>query len=142
MSGKQRKTHTQFRFMVKNVFVEMYGIVAEVVESGLSANTRKVAQHPSIFSTRNTFEHTTPSSPQTTSSLVVGILHGVPFPQQVYSIIGLVLHPTVETLHPKNPLSQVSRQQLSEQFAFCCRIEITVRISAIHLQSFDSLLHI
>lgn len=142
MSGKHRKTQTQFKFIVKNTFVDTNGIVDAVSVSVFSASTLKVAQHPSIFSTRNTLEQVTPSSPQTTLSRVVGILHGVPLPQHVYNIIGLVLHPMVDMLHPKNPLSQVSKQQLSEQFAFCCKMEMTVRISAMHLQSFVSLLHI
>ena len=71
VSFKHLKLHTQFKFIVKNEFVATYGIVADVVVSGLSANTLNVAQQPSIFSILNTFEHTTPSSPHVTFSLVV-----------------------------------------------------------------------
>lgn len=83
VSGKQRSEQTQFKFIVKNEFVATYGIVAASAVSGFGANTRKVAQQPSIFSTLKTLEQVTPASPQVTFSRVVGILHGVPFPQQV-----------------------------------------------------------
>lgn len=118
VSFKHLKLHTQFKFIVKNEFVATYGIVADVVVSGLSANTLNVAQHPSIFSILNTFEHTTPSSPHVTFSLVVGILHGVPFPLHVYNIIGRVLNVKLVVVFPRNPLSHVSRQ-LSSHAAFC-----------------------
>jgi len=95
---------------VKNEFVATYGDTTLVVGSVLGANTLNVAQQPSTFSTLNTFEQVTPASPHVTSSFVVGILHGVPLPQQVYNITGLVLQPTVDTEQPKKPRSQVSRQ--------------------------------
>lgn len=110
--------HTQFKFIVKKEFVVTYGIVADVAGSGLSASTLKVAQHPSIFSILNTFEHTTPESPQVTSSLVVGMLHGVPLPQHVYNMIGRVLNMKLVAVFPKNPLSHVSKHE-SPQTAFC-----------------------
>ena len=125
VSGKQRSAHTQFKFIVKNEFVATYGIVADVVSSVFSAKTLNVAQHPSIFSTLKTFEHVTPSSPQTTFVLVVGILQGVPLPQQVYNTTGLVLHANEVVPQPKNPLSQVSRH-VSLHSAFCCKMFITV----------------
>lgn len=118
VSFRHLRLHTQFKFIVKNEFVAIYGIVADVVVSGLSANTLNVAQHPSIFSILNTLEHTTPDSPHVTSSLVVGILHGVPFPEHVYNMIGRVLKVKLVAVFPRNPLSQVSRQ-LSSQTAFC-----------------------
>ena len=105
--------------------------------------TLKVAQQPSIFSTRNTLEQDPGVVEQSTLSLVVGMVQGVPLPLQVYNVTGLVLQPTVVVPHPKNPRSQVSRQQSPQQLAFCCRILITVSISAMHLQeSFSTLLHI
>ena len=110
VSFRHLRLHTQFKFIVKNEFVATYGIVAAAPASGLSANTLNVAQHPSIFSILNTLEHTTPASPQVTSSLVVGILHGVPFPEQVYNMIGRVLKAKLVVVFPKNPLSQVSGQ--------------------------------
>lgn len=118
VSFKHLMLHTQFKFIVKKEFVATYGIVADVVTSGLSANTLKVAQHPSIFSILNTLEHTTPSSPQVTFSLVVGIVHGVPFPQHVYNMIGRVLKKKLVAVFPKNPLSHVSRHA-SSHVAFC-----------------------
>ena len=135
MSFKQRSAHTQFKFIVKNEFVATYGLATSVV-SGFGARTRNVAQQPSIFSTRNTLEQVTPTFPQVTSSFVVGILHGVPFPQQVYKITGLVLQLNgVVIPQPRKPLSQVSRQLSALQFAFCCRIQMTVSISAMQRQS-------
>ena len=111
--------------------------------SGLAAKTLKVAQQPSIFSTLKTLEQVAPAALQLMFSLVVGMLHGVPLPQQVYSITGLVLQLNVETPQPKKSRSQVSRQDSLEQLAFCCRMLITVRISAMHLQeSLSVLLHI
>ena len=84
VSCKHLITQTQFRFIVKNEFVATYGIVAASATSGFGANTRKVAQHPSIFSTLNTLEQVAVASVQVAvESFVVGILHGVPFPQQV-----------------------------------------------------------
>ena len=133
VSCKHLKTHKHDKSIVKNEFVATYGIVATSVGSGLSANTLKVAQQPSIFSTLNTLEQVTPSSPQTTFSLVVGIVHGVPLPQQLYNTTGLVLHPKVVAEHPKKPLSHVSKQ-FSEHSAFCCKTFIIVSISAIHAQ--------
>jgi len=124
---------------VKKLLVATYGIVSTSVVSGLGANTLNVAQHPSTFSTLNTFEHVTPSVPHTTFSLVVGMLHGVPFPQQVYNIIGLVLQPIVDTEHPKKPRSQVSKHA-SLHSALSCKMFITVRISEMHLHSFELLL--
>mgnify|MGYP006939909194 CR=1 FL=1 len=109
------------------------------VVSGFAAKTLNVAQQPSTFSTLNTLEHVAPASPQTTLSFVVGMLHGVPFPQQVYNIIGLVLHPTVDTEQPRKPLSQVSKQ-LSAHSALSCKMFITVNISDMHLHSFELLL--
>jgi hypothetical protein len=50
----------------------------------LSARTLNVQQFPSIFSTLNTLEHVAEDPVQVAvESLVIGILHGVPFPQQV-----------------------------------------------------------
>lgn len=118
VSFRHLRLHTQFKFIVKNEFVAIYGIVAAVAASGLSANTLNVAQHPSIFSILNTLEQTTSSSPHVTFSFVVGILHGVPLPQQVYNMIGRVLKVKLVAVFPKNPLSQVSRQP-SSQTAFC-----------------------
>lgn len=118
VSFKQRMQHTQLRFIVKNALVATYGIVAFVATSGLSARTLNVAQFPSIFSILNTFEQTTFSSPQVTFSLVVGILQGVPFPADVYNMIGRVLNTKLVAVFPKNPLSHVSRQA-SPQTAFC-----------------------
>ena len=90
--------------------------------------TLKVAQQPSIFSTLNTLEQVASPVPHTTFSRVVGILHGVPFPQHVYNTTGLVLHPRVVVPHPKNPLSQVSKQVSPQQLAFCCNTFITGKI--------------
>ena len=42
-----------------------------------------IQQIKSNFSILNTFEQTTPSSPQTTLSRVIGMLQGVPLPQHV-----------------------------------------------------------
>lgn len=121
--------------MVKNEFVATYGFSVSVV-SGFGAKTRNVAQQPSIFSTRKTLEQVVPTFSQLISSFVVGILHGVPLPQQVYKITGLVLQLNgVVTPQPRNPLSQVSRQLSALQFAFCCRMQMTVSISAIQRQS-------
>ena len=130
------------KFIVKNELVATYGIKVSVV-SGFGAKTLNVAQQPSIFSTLNTLEQVTPSSPHTTFSRVVGILHGVPLPQHVYNITGLVLQFNVVAPHPKNPRSHVSKQ-VSLQLAFCCNILITVSISAMHLHDSFSvlLLHI
>lgn len=59
---------------------------------------------------------------------------------------GLVLQLNgVEMPHPKKPLSQVSRHVSALQFAFCCKIQITVSISAMQRQSLfvvSLLLHI
>jgi len=118
---------------VKKQLVATYGISAVCVSSVLGANTLKVQQHPSTFSTLNTSEHVTPISPHSPASLDVGILHGVPLHPQVYSLIGRVLKQGQLTEQPKNPLSQVSRQQ-SFVSAFCCKIHITVRISDMQLQ--------
>lgn len=139
MSCKHLNEQTQFRFIVKKLFVATYGIVSTSVVSGFGASTLNVAQHPSTFSTLNTFEHVTPAVPQTTSSLVVGIDHGVPFPQQVYNTTGLVLQPNVDTEHPKKPRSQVSKHA-SLHSALSCNMLITVRISEMHLHSFELLL--
>ena len=102
---------------MKNELVATYGV--KDVGSGFSASTLNVAQHPSIFSTLNTFEQVTPSSPQTTFSRVVGTENGVTPPEHVYKITGLVLHPKVVVPHPRNPLSQVSKQVSPQQLAFC-----------------------
>lgn len=83
VSCKHLITHRQFKSIVKKELVATYGIVALSVVSGFGARTRNVAQHPSSFSILNTLEHVTPGVPQVTGSLVVGMLHGVPFPQQV-----------------------------------------------------------
>ena len=93
--------------------------MSTVVGSVLAANTRNVAQQPSTFSTLNTLEHVTPTVVQSTFSLVVGIDHGVPLPAQVYSIIGLVLHPTVDTAHPRKPRSQVSKHASAHSALSC-----------------------
>lgn len=129
VSGKQRKAQQQLRFIVKKEFVATYGIVTASAGSGFEASTRKVAQLPSIFSTRNTQDVSAASQ---LPSRVVGILKGTPFPAHVYNMIGLVLQLKVVTLQPRKPRSQVSRQ-LSEQSALLCRILITVKISAIQL---------
>ena len=135
MSFKHLRLHTQFKFIVKNEFVGTYGLATSVV-SGFGARTRNVAQHPSTFSTRNTFEQVTPASPQVTSSFTVGILHGVPFPQQVYNITGLVLQLSgAEIPHPRKPRSQVSKHVSLLQFAFCCKIQMTVSISEMQRHS-------
>ena len=128
--------------MVKNEFVATYGFSVSVV-SGFGAKTRNVAQQPSIFSTRKTLEQLPGVVVQSILSLVVGIVHGAPLPLQVYKVIGLVLQLKVVVPQPKNPRSQVSKQQSPQQLAFCCKILMTVNISAIHLQeSFSTLLHI
>jgi len=133
VSFKHLKAQQQFKFIVKNEFVPIYGMFGSVV-SGFVVRTLKVAQHPSIFSILKTFEHTTPSSPQVTSSFVVGMLHGVPLPEHVYNMIGLVLHISEVVEQPKNPLSHVSRQ-LSLHSALFCNMLIVFKMSAMHLQS-------
>jgi hypothetical protein len=140
VSLKHLTAQTQDKSIVKKLLVEIYGIELQQLSCVLGARTLNVAQHPSIFSTLNTFEQTTPSSPHTTFSRVVGILHGVPFPQHVYKITGLVLQPKVVVPQPKNPLSQVSKQVSPQQLAFCCKTFITVRISAMQRQLSTSLL--
>ena len=69
--------------MVKKELVATYGF--KLVVSGLSARTLKVQQFPSIFSTLKTLEHVVLVVPaqDTVVSLVVGMLQGTPFPQQV-----------------------------------------------------------
>ena len=98
------------------------------------ASTLNVQQQPSIFSTLKTFDVVV-----TAGSLLIGILQATPLPQHVYSITGLVLQLTLVTWHPKNPLSHVSKQ-VSEQLAFCCNMQITVKISLMHLHSLSLLL--
>lgn len=76
--------HRQLQSIVKNELVVTYGY-REVV-SVFSARTLKVQQLPSIFSTLNTVEQVVPiASPLqlVVTSLVIGILQGVPLPQQV-----------------------------------------------------------
>lgn len=142
VSCKQRITQRQFKSIVKKEFVATYGTLAVDAGSVLGAKTRKVAQLPSNFSTRKTLEQFVYGSLQSIFSFEIGIFHGVPLPQQVYNITGLVLQTSELAPHPKNPLSQVSRQ-FSEHSAFCCKILMTVKISAMQLQ-FSSflLLHI
>ena len=143
VSCKHLITQQQFKFIVKKLLVATYGNVAATVVSGFGARTLKVQQHPSTFSTLNTLEQVTPGVPQVTSVLVVGISQGVPLPQQVYNITGLVLQPMHVGDPPKNPLSQESKQCSLLQLAFCCKMHITVNISAMHLQpSSLVLLHI
>ena len=75
---------TQDKSIVKKEFVAIYGF--KLVVSGLSCNTRQVQQFPSTFSTRNTLEHVglgVVASQLALESLLIGILHGVPFPQHV-----------------------------------------------------------
>ena len=116
VSGKHLIAQTQLRFIVKNEFVVIYGISVSS-EFVFGANTLNVAQEPSSFSILKTLEHDV-SPGHVIFSLTVGMLHGVPFPQQVYSITGLVLHNKVLALQPKKPLSQVSKL-LSAHPAFC-----------------------
>ena len=111
--------------------------------SVLGTNTLNVAQFPSIFSTLNTVEHVSviPSPPQlTVESLLTGILHGVPFPQQVYKHTGLVLHIKQLGPPPSIGLSQVSKQ-LSGQ-AFSCKTKITFKISQMQFPELLELLFI
>ena len=74
------------------------------VVSGFAAKTLNVQQHPSVFSTLNT------ELVVSVSLLLTGILQGVPFPLQVYNIIGRVLHITQLVPPPKAGLSQDSKQ--------------------------------
>lgn len=82
VSVKHLMQQMQSRLIVKKEFVAIYGF--KLVVSGLSARTRHVQQFPSTFSTLNTFEHVAVAAVQVAvESFVVGILQGVPFPQQV-----------------------------------------------------------
>jgi hypothetical protein len=119
---------------VKKEFVGSYG--KELVVSVFGIRTLKVAQQPSTFSILKILEVVV-----SRGSLLIGILQGTPLPQHVYNITGRVLQFTELVQHPKKPLSQVSKQA-SPHSAFCCKILITVKISAIHLQSSELLLHI
>lgn len=138
VSDKHLITHKQLQSIVKIELVATYGF--KLVVSGLSARTLNVQQFPSIFSTLNTDEQVTVSEQAAVTSLVVGILHGVPLPQHVYSITGLVLHIKQFAPPPSIGLSQESKQ-LSGQ-AFSCKTKITFKISTIELLLSFSLLHI
>ena len=94
VSFRQRRQQTQFKFMVKKLFVVLYSLVSVV--SVFGTKTRKVQQHPSHFSTLNTLL-VSPSA----VLLLVGIDQAVPLPAQVYNIIGLVLH-TIQFGPPPN----------------------------------------
>lgn len=118
VSFKHLRAQTQFRFIVKNEFVATKGIADASSQFGFGSSTLNVAQQSSSFSIRKTLEHFSSHVSQFTFSFVVGILHGVPFEQQVNNIIGLVLQFKLDAEQPKKPLSHVSKQ-LSMQFAFC-----------------------
>ena len=119
---------------MKNEFVATYGVVAAVAGSVLVAKTLNVAQFPSSFSIRNTLEQEASLAVlQLMFSFEIGIFHGVPLPQQVYSITGLVLHTSELAPQPKKPLSQVSKH-FSENSAYCFSMIITFRISEIQLK--------
>lgn len=82
VSVKQRIAQTQSKLIVKKELVATYGLT--LVVSGLSARTRQVQQFPSTFSTLNTLEQVVDISVQVAvESLLVGIVHGAPLPQQV-----------------------------------------------------------
>ena len=117
VSGKHLREQTQFKLIVKKELVATNGLLISDV-SVFGAKTRKVAQQPSTFSTRNTLERGPVASK---SSLLIGILQGTPLPQQVKSVTGLVLQFKVLTEHPKKPRSQVSKQE-SLQFHLYKRI--------------------
>jgi len=86
--------------------------ISGVGSAVLGSNTLNVAQHPSNFSILNT------GLVVSVTHLLIGIAQGVPFPQHVYNITGLVLHDIEVPLQPKNPLSHVSKQTSPQQLAF------------------------
>jgi len=117
---------------VKKELVAKKGLVSSQV-SVLGASTLQVAQQPSNFSILQTQEVCVHSGPwHALSFLFVGKLNGILFDPQRYNTTGLVLHFIEAILHPKKPRSQVSKQVSSLQ-AFCCKINITFKISAIQL---------
>lgn len=84
VSDRHLILHKQLQSIVKKTLVATYGY--KLVESVLSAKTLNVAQLPSIFSTLKTFEQvalTSEPAQLTVESLVIGMLQGTPFPQQV-----------------------------------------------------------
>ena len=118
----------QLIFIVNIESVLTYGY--KLVVSVLGASTRNVQQHPSTFSTLNTFEHpVVVASVHTVFVLVVGIVHASPL--HPYIIIGLVLHTMQLTPPPKAGLSQEFKQFSGH--AFDCKTFITCNISAIQL---------
>ena len=79
---------------MKKLFVAMYGIELQQLSCGFGANTLNVQQFPSNFSTLNILEQ---SEQQALTDVLehtlvlsfsIGILQGVPLPQQVYNITG------------------------------------------------------
>jgi hypothetical protein len=99
-----------------------------------------VQQLPSIFSTLNTDEQVVVSVQPVVVSLLIGIVQGVPLPQHVYKVTGLVLQIKQLGPPPSIGLSQVSKQ-LSGQ-AFSCNTKITFNISEMQLPEFFELLFI
>ena len=89
VSSKHLIMHTQLRLIVKNELVASYGNPAVV--SVLGANTLNVAQQSSNFSSLNTVLVVV-----TAGSLLIGIARGVPPPEQVYKVTGLVLQKVVQ----------------------------------------------
>ena len=76
--------HTQLKLIVKNEFVASNG--NPLVVSVFGANTLKVAQHSSNFSSLNTVLVVVIAG-----SLLIGIVNGVEALEQVYNVTGRVL---------------------------------------------------
>ena len=141
MSLKHLIAQQQDKSIVKKLFVAIYGIELQQLSCGFGANTLKVQQFTSNYSTLNTleqsvqhaltcvFEHTL------VLSFSIGILHGVPLPQHVYNITGLVLQTKQLGPPPSIGLSQESKQLSGH--AFCCRTSITFNISPMQFVFFS-----
>ena len=113
VSSRHLSMQTHPKLIVKKELVLSYGNI--LVVSVFGASTLNVAQQPSNFSNLNTVLVVV-----TAGSLLIGIaIASLPEPQ-VYIVTGLVLKNRL-LLWPKNPLSQVSRQQSFWQ-TLCCNI--------------------
>jgi hypothetical protein len=110
--------HKQSQFIVNSEFVAIYGF--KDVSSGLSASTLNVQQLPSSFSTLKTVEQLSPiACPEqlVVTFLVVGILQGIPFEEQVYNMTGLVLQTRQLDPPPNIGRSQESKELSQHAFS-------------------------
>ncbi len=141
-------TQTQDKSIVKKLLVDTYGCELQHESSGFGAKTLNVAALPSNFSTRKTLEHSLLGLVDcgllqvVVASLQVGRLNGTPLPQQVYNITGRVLH--IKQLGPPPSIGRSQESKHDSGQAFCWRIKITFKMSAIEfddsqLQLFVSL---